>query len=184
MKKFLFVISLLAALQLSARPLPKSEILTDRIHSSILGQDVPFNVYLPAGFDYEAQQQYPVVYLLHGLTDTYSAWAEKGYMKDVVDQLIISGEATPMVIIMPNAGDPDCHNVLNGYFNTPGRAYEDFFFKELIPQLEAKFHCYSDKAHRAIMGLSMGGGGSTVYAQRHPEMFSSCYAIDRLVGRG
>ena len=65
----------------------------------------------------------------------------------------------------------------NGYFNVPGWSYEDFFFKELLPAVEAKFNCGGSKGRRAVMGLSMGGGGSTVYAQRHPDMFSSCYAM-------
>jgi S-formylglutathione hydrolase FrmB len=59
----------------------------------------------------------------------------------------------------------------------PGWNYEDFFFKEFLPQVERKYRIISDKGHRAVMGLSMGGGGSTVYCQRHPDMFSSCYAM-------
>ena len=82
-----------------------------------------------------------------------------------------------MVIVMPNAGGPDTHHTWNGYFNMPGWRYEDFFFQEFIPAVEAKYHVVGDKEHRAIMGLSMGGGGSAVYAQRHPDMFSSCYAM-------
>ena len=98
-------------------------------------------------------------------------------MKTVTDELMGTGEACKMVIFMPNAGHPDVHNEWNGYFNMPGWSYEDFFFQEFIPAVEAKYRCIGDKGHRAIMGLSMGGGGSTVYAQRHPEMFSSCYAM-------
>jgi S-formylglutathione hydrolase FrmB len=89
-----------------------------------------------------------------------------------------------MVIFMPNAGHPDVHNEWNGYFNMPGWSYEDFFFQEFIPAVEAKYRCIGDKGHRAIMGLSMGGGGSTVYAQRHPEMFSSCYAMSAWLDNG
>ncbi len=180
MRKILLLsLFLLCALALQgwAQPLESSVIRTDTVHSLILGEDVPVNVYLPAGYDQNAAKKYPVVYLLHGLTDTYTAWAERGHMKDVVDELIISGEAARMVIIMPNAGHPDSHNEWNGYFNMPGRRYEDFFFGELMPQLEARYHVKSDKQHRAIMGLSMGGGGSTVYCQRHPDYFSSCYAM-------
>ena len=179
MKRIIACVSLVLAFALPAlaQPLESSVIRTETLHSYILDEDVNVNVYLPAGFDQKADKTYPVVYLLHGLTDTYSAWAEKGHMKDVVDELIISGEAARMVIIMPNAGDPDSRNVWNGYFNQPGHRYEDFFFGELLPQFESRFHIKGDKQHRAIMGLSMGGGGSTVYCQRHPEMFSSCYAM-------
>ena len=160
-----------------ANPIKKSEIRAESLHSDVLGEDVMVNVYLPAGYDQDADRQYPVVYLLHGLSDTYTAWAVKGHMKEPVDEMIASGEIIRMIIIMPNAGDPDVHHNWNGYFNVPGHPYEDFFFGELIPAMETRFHIKGDKRHRAIMGLSMGGGGSTVYSQRHPDMFSSCYAM-------
>ncbi len=175
------MMSLLAGLLLLpaafGQPLRQSVIRADRVDSPLLGGPVDINVYLPAGFDPASDVKYPVVYLLHGLYGTYKDWATTGHMKDVVDELIASGEIVPMVIIMPNAGDPDIHNNWNGYFNMPGHPYEDFFFKELIPTVEARYKIYGDKQHRAVMGLSMGGGGSTVYAQRHPDMFSSCYAM-------
>ena len=164
-----------------AQPLRESVLRTKCVPSAILGEDVLVNVYLPAGYDPAAEKLYPSVYLLHGLSDTYTSWEEKGQMKNVVDQLIASGEAARMIVIMPNAGDPDTRNQWNGYFNMPGWRYEDFFFSELIPAMEARFRIQADKAHRAIMGLSMGGGGSTVYSQRHPDMFSSCYAMSAWV---
>jgi len=177
MKRLFFFWMVLLCVGAAAQPLKYSEIRAEAVHSSILGEDVYYNVYLPAGFDFDSSASYPVVYLLHGLTDTYTAWAVDGHMKEVVDELIISGEAARMIIVMPNAGGPDPHAVQNGYFNIPGHLYEDFFFKELIPYVETRFHVIPDKQHRAIMGLSMGGGGSTVYCQHHPDMFSSCYAM-------
>lgn len=152
-------------------------VVTDTIHSKVLGEDVLYNIYLPNGFHEHADARYPVVYLLHGLSDDYKAWRDKGQMQTVADELIESGEAVPMIIVMPNAGGLDTENTWNGYFNMPGWAYEDFFFQELLPQVETKYRAIGDKQHRAVMGLSMGGGGSTVYCQRHPEMFSSCYAM-------
>ena len=152
------------------------KIVTDSLSSKILDAEVKFNVYLPNSFN-DSEKTYPVVYLLHGLYGCYEDWQEKGRMKEVADELIASGEAADMIIVMPNAGGKDVHKVPNGYFNTPGWNYEDFFFQELLPYVEAKYRCVGDKAHRAVMGLSMGGGGSTVYCQRHPDMFSSCYAM-------
>ena len=174
MRKIICLLSVL--LLLPAFSLKAGKIITDSVQSQILGTEVKYNVYLPDGFD-KSEKQYPVVYLLHGLYGTYQDWEQKGTMKEVADELIRSGEASEMVIIMPNAGDPDIHNVYNGYFNMPDWNYEDFFFKEFIPAVEKKYRGIGDKGHRAIMGLSMGGGGSTVYAQRHPDMFSSCYAM-------
>ncbi len=169
-------IAFLAVMALAALPMKAGRIITDSIPSNILGETVAYNVYLPDSFGTE-DRAYPVVYLLHGLSDDYRAWDIKGGMQTVIDELIRSGEAREMVVIMPNAGGPDIHNTWNGYFNMPGRNYEDFFFGELVPEVEKKYNCGGSKGMRAMMGLSMGGGGSTVYCQRHPEMFSSCYAM-------
>ncbi len=152
------------------------KVVTDSLYSSVLDSQVKFNVYLPDSFGH-TDRLYPVVYLLHGLSDDYTAWVTKGNMQTVIDELIGTGEAKEMVIVMPNAGGPDTHNTWNGYFNMPGWRYEDFFFGEFVPAVEKKYRIVSDKGHRAVMGLSMGGGGSTVYAQRHPDIFSSCYAM-------
>lgn len=172
MKKSLSLLCLLLCTSLSWA----GRVVTDSIQSQVLGATVKYNVYLPSGFE-RGQERLPVVYLLHGLTDTYTAWDQKGGMKDIADEIIGCGESVPVVVIMPNAGGPDVHNTWNGYFNMPGWAYEDFFFTELMPQAEAKYRCIGDKEHRAIMGLSMGGGGSVGYCQRHPDKFSSCYAM-------
>ena len=174
MRRFICVLSVF--LLIPAFTVKAGKIVTDSVNSKILGTEVKYNIYLPDGFD-KSEKQYPVVYLLHGLYVTYQDWEQKGTMKEVADELIRSGEAVEMIIVMPNAGDPDIHNVYNGYFNMPNWNYEDFFFKEFIPTVEKKYRGIGDKGHRAVMGLSMGGGGSTVYAQRHPDVFSSCYAM-------
>lgn len=173
MKKMISVFVLLMAFVASASA---GRVITDSIQSKVLGATVKYNVYLPDAFR-NAQLRFPSIYLLHGLTDTYSAWDKKGHMQEVCDELMNSGECMPSVIIMPNAGGPDTRNTWNGYFNMPGWNYEDFFYNEFLPAVEEKYHCIGDRGHRAVMGLSMGGGGSVVYAQRHPDMFSSCYAM-------
>lgn len=151
-------------------------LVADSLESRILGTTVKCNVYLPEGFDKSADH-YPVIYLLHGLTDTWEGWQQRGHMKGVADELMASGESAAAVIIMPNAGHPNPVEVWNGYFNMPGWNYEDFFFQELMPTLEARYRCGGSKGQRAVMGLSMGGGGSVVYSQRHPDCFSSCYSM-------
>lgn len=172
MRRLLFFICFL----LSVIGTKAGRIITDSISSKTLGANVKFNVYVPSNFE-DSNNHYPVVYLLHGLSDTYRAWEQKGSMLEITDELVESGEIVPTVIIMPNAGGNDVHEIWNGYFNMPGWNYEDFFFNELIPQVESKYRCGGSKEKRAIMGLSMGGGGSVVYAQRHPDKFSSCYAM-------
>ena len=152
------------------------KVVTDSLESKVLGACVKYNVYLPSGFD-KSDKQYPVIYMLHGLSDTYTAWMEKGGMQTVVDELIGTGELRDVVIIMPNAGGPQTYETWNGYFNMPGWRYEDFFFQELMPQAEQKYRAGGAKGQRAVMGLSMGGGGSTVYGQRHTDLFASVYAM-------
>ena len=75
-------------------------IVTDSIQSNVLGASVKYNIYLPSGFERDSRQ-YPVVFLLHGLTDTYRAWDTKGGMREITDELIQAEEAVPMVIVMP-----------------------------------------------------------------------------------
>ena len=152
------------------------KVVTDSLESKVLGTQVKYNVYLPDGFG-QTDKKYPVVYLLHGLSDDYQAWVRLGRMQLVADELIDSGEACEMVIVMPNAGGADTRHIWNGYFNMPGWGYEDFFFQEFMPAVEAEYAIVGDRGHRAVMGLSMGGGGSVVYCQRHPGLFSSCYAM-------
>ena len=173
MKKLIiyFFVSLIAF----AASAQNSKIVTDSIKSAKLGCEQKYNVYLPAG--YKDSESYPVIYLLHGLYGDYSNWAGTGRMKEVADLLIASGEVVPVVIVMPNAGNSDVHGYQNGYFNVKDWPYEDFFFQEFLPAVEKKYHCGGSKGQRAIMGLSMGGGGSVVYAQRHPDLFSSAYGM-------
>ena len=149
MKKTLFA----ALLLLFCLPMMAGSIVTDTVKSQILGADVVCNVYLPNGFGKEEGRLYPVIYLLHGLSDDYRAWRDRGQMQTVVDELIGSGECVPVVIVMPNAGGPDTHNTWNGYFNMPGWNYEDFFFQEFLPTIEKKYRVVGDKQHRAVMGL-------------------------------
>jgi len=92
---------------------------------------------------------------------------------------INSGNATPMIIVMPDAtsGRSGYFNDIRGDWN-----YEDFFFQELIPFIEKKYRVKSIKRSRAISGLSMGGGGTFMYALHHPEMFSAAYPISAYIG--
>ena len=85
-----------------------------------------------------------------------------------------------MIVVMPNVGSTT-EKAMDGYFNVEGWAYEDFFFKELIPYVEKTWRVQADKQHRALAGLSMGGGGTTKYAQHHPDMFCAAYAMSALM---
>jgi enterochelin esterase-like enzyme len=146
--------------------------------SKILKTERKYAVYLPP--DYEtSDRSYPVLYLLHGSGDDQTGWVQFGEVLNITDKAIREGNATPMIIIMP-----DANTGRRGYFNDPKGDwnYEDFFFKELVPFVEKKYRIKSDKRFRAVAGLSMGGGGSFVYALHHPEMFSSACPLSAATG--
>ncbi|MCD7710787.1 MAG: esterase family protein [Porphyromonadaceae bacterium] len=160
---------------------PHSQVLTDSLYSNILQAERTFNIFLPKSYEVDTTRQYPILYLLHGMLDTNRGWTERGHVKDVMDLLVASGEACEMIIVTPNAGGNIYAGEWNGYFNMPGWAYEDFFYQEFVPYIETTYRVQADKQHRAIAGLSMGGGGTTSYAQRHSDMFCAAYAMSALM---
>lgn len=148
------------------------------IKSSILKMERKFAVYLPP--DYEtSQRSYPVLYLLHGMGDDQTGWIQFGEVLRITDNAIKDGVATPMIIIMPDANTERI-----GYFNSINNdwRYEDFFFEELMPFVEKTYRIKSEKRFRAIAGLSMGGGGSFMYALHRPDLFSSACPLSAYVG--
>jgi enterochelin esterase-like enzyme len=146
--------------------------------SKILKSDRKYAIYLPP--DYEtSQRSYPVLYLLHGGGDDQTGWVQFGEVLHIADKSIREGSATPMIIVMPDANTGQ-----RGYFNDiKGEwRYEDFFFDEFMPFVERTYRIKKDKRYRAVAGLSMGGGGTFVYALRHPELFSSACPLSASTG--
>lgn len=166
---------------LHAQGFPQSRIVTDTIYSEVLQAKRAYTVFLPLSFDMDTQKQYPVLYLLHGMWENNSVWANRGHVKDVMDRLTASGEACEMIIVTPDAGGGNPEVFQNGYFDMPGWKYETFFYTEFLPFIEKKYRVIGDKQHRAIAGLSMGGGGATVYGQHHTDMFCAVYAMSALM---
>jgi len=148
------------------------------MNSAILKSERKYAVYLPP--DYESSQRdYPVLYLLHGGGDDQTGWVQFGEVLHITDKAIREGIATPMIIVMP-----DANTGRRGYFNSPDGKwrYEDFFFEELLPFVEKTYRIKGDKRYRAVAGLSMGGGGSFMYALHHPELFSSACPLSASAG--
>ncbi|HEX2535278.1 MAG TPA: alpha/beta hydrolase-fold protein [Chitinophagaceae bacterium] len=148
------------------------------VKSKILNMDRKFAIYLPP--DYEtSQRSYPVLYLLHGGGDDQTGWVQFGEVQHIADKAFREGTATPMIIVMP-----DANTGRRGYFNDVSNTwrYEDFFFQELMPYVEKTYRTKGEKRFRAISGLSMGGGGTFMYALHHPELFSSACPLSASTG--
>ena len=137
------------------------------IKSALLGRDVNYAIYLPP--DYAASaRRYPVVYLLHGYTDNESAWVQWGEIQAAADQAIADRRIPPMIIVMPDGGVTWYVNDVAGK-----EPFEDMFFKEFIPGIDAAYRTRPEKWYRGIAGLSMGGWGTLTYLLRHPDVFES-----------
>ena len=148
------------------------------LESKILGMERKFAVYLPPGYE-TSTRSYPVLYLLHGAGDDQTGWIQFGEVLRIADRAILEGSSTAMVIVMPDANTGQ-----RGYFNDiQGKwRYEDFFFEELMPYVEKKYRIKGEKRYRAVAGLSMGGGGTFMYALHHPELFSSACPLSASCG--
>ena len=141
------------------------------MQSSILKSNVNFAAYFPAGYE-ESTRRFPVVYLLHGRGDKEIAWIQWGEVQHTLDRAIANREIPPMIVIMPDAK-------VTWYINDyAGKTrYEDMIFQEFIPFIDKTYRTRTEKEHRAVAGLSMGGYGSLIWSLHHPEMFGSCAAF-------
>jgi enterochelin esterase-like enzyme len=134
--------------------------------SAIIGDQRDYFVYTPPGYDARAKQRYPVLYLLHGMSDDASAWTACGQANVILDNLIAQGKAKPMIVVMTlGYGAPEIVS-RNRRGNDPSLSarnydrFRDALFAEVIPQIEKQYRARPDRLSRAITGLSMGGGES------------------------
>jgi enterochelin esterase-like enzyme len=180
MKK-LFVISMIL-FQISCMIIAQTGKVFDNLSlpSRILKMERKYAIYLPPDYD-TSERSYPVLYLLHGAGDDQTGWIQFGEVLTIADEAIKSGNATAMIIVMP-----DANTVKRGYVNDIKNEwkYEDFFFQEFMPFIEKKYRIKAEKRYRAIAGLSMGGEGTFIYALHHPELFSSACPLSAATGPG
>lgn len=152
----------------------KGTVLRDQtMKSTVLGIDMKYSVFLPESWD--GTKTYPVLYLLHGADGSNNDWITGGGIDSQVSAAVAAGTAPEMIVIMPNC-TVDGKNLfyVNGY---QGDAqYMTYFFDEFLPTVESLYNVQSDREHRMIGGLSMGGYGALYYGALHPEMFSYVYA--------
>jgi enterochelin esterase-like enzyme len=176
MKSFILILSGMLPFLLQAQTGQVFDNLS--MPSKILNGERKYAIYLPP--DYQtSQRSYPVLYLLHGGGDDQTGWVQFGEVLHIADKAIKEGKATPMIIVMP-----DAQTGQRGYFNDPGGdwRYEDFFFEEFMPYVENEYRIKGEKRYRAVAGLSMGGGGSFVYALHRPDLFSSACPLSASTG--
>ena len=139
--------------------------------SEFVGTVRKATVYLPP--KYNPAKKYPVLYLLHGIGGDEREWLQ-GVPNIIMDNLYADGRAAEMIIVMPN-GRAQVNDRAEGnvYATAPAfAAFENDLLGDLIPFIEGKYNVYTDKMHRAIAGLSMGGGQSLNFGLGHMDVFA------------
>ncbi len=165
-------------------PVPHGDIRQVWYQSKTLDSQRRMHIYTPPNYDASPGQRYPVLYLLHGGGDEDSGWPTIGRAGFILDNLIASGKAKPMLIVMPNGSLPRPANLPAANPATPltpeqsaaRAALQDRFTNELmnevIPHVEKNFRVTADPQNRALAGLSMGGGQTLRVATQHPDAFT------------
>lgn len=161
---------------------PSVHTLTDVPHGTVsyhyytsveLGQR-PVVVYTPPGYKENTDQEYPVLYLLHGTTDTEETWTKVGRANIILDNLIDQGKAEPMIIVMPyGRAYPAISKSSGSLREWPNlKEFKKDFMNNLLPFVEKNYRVKADNAARAIAGFSGGGGTSLYFGLNNPELFS------------
>ncbi|WP_449016820.1 esterase [Prevotella sp.] len=136
-------------------------------------------IYTPAGYE-QSKEKYPVLYLLHGMGGDENAWSELGRATQIMDNLIASGKAKPMIVVMPNgnisqeaAPGETSEGLKVPSLQLPKTMDGNFesAFQDVVNFVEQNYRVKADKAHRAIAGLSMGGFHSLYISINTPNSF-------------
>jgi enterochelin esterase-like enzyme len=140
--------------------------------STSVGTTRKMNVYTPPG--YSRDKEYPVLYLLHGIGGDETEWQRFADPGQLLDNLIADGKATPMIIVMPNGrAQPNDRAEGDVMRSAPAFArFEDDLLKDVIPFVEKNYSVRAGREHRALAGLSMGGGQSLNFGLKHLDSFA------------
>lgn len=140
------------------RNVPHGQIRSVRYYSNITKAWRKALVYTPPGYDKNTDIRYPVLYLQHGGGEDESGWANQGKVDIILDNLIASNNAKPMLVVMEHgiAIDP-ANPATSGFREQYLSVFPDVVVKELIPMIDTTFRTIADREHRAMAGLSMGG---------------------------
>ncbi len=141
--------------------------------SKTVGTTRKVTVYLPPKYD--KSKKYPVLYLLHGIGGDHKEWMQ-GVPNIIMDNLYAKGKAKPMIIVMPNGralpNDKPEGNIYGPEMTKGFEIFERDLIDDLIPFIQSKYSTYTDQEHRAIAGLSMGGGQSLNFGLGNLDKFA------------
>lgn len=153
------------------KDVPHGLVSENNYYSKITGSFRRCFVYTPAGYGKDSKTRYPVLYLQHGSFEDETGWASQGNANLILDNLIASGKAVPMIIVMDNGY---AYKPQTGETNArPASAFEEVIINEIIPMIDARFRTLADREHRAIAGLSMGANQTMRIIMNNLDKFAS-----------
>ncbi len=164
---------------------PHGQVREVWYHSKVTGTWRHALVYTPPAYDAKLNERYPVLYLQHGGGEDESGWTRQGKANFILDNLLATGKAKPMIVVMANgyarrAGQP-APDLAGKSFGSPEMrkamedgmsAFEDDVTQALIPFIDSTFRTMPDRGHRAMAGLSMGGMQTFHVTFDHLDLFS------------
>lgn len=158
--------------------IPHGKLADVQYDSKTLSTLREMRIYTPPG--YTADRKYPVLYLLHGIGADKGQWTDWCQADNIIDNLIADGKVEPMIMVFPNcdanltvaqkADSTRSGRVDN--FNGYRLPFENDLLNDIIPYVEANYSVYTDQEHRALAGLSMGGGQSLNVGMYHIDTFA------------
>ncbi|MBZ0255642.1 hypothetical protein K8I31_06245 [bacterium] len=151
---------------------PQGHIETIEYDSKSAGYTRKMVVYTPP--NYMIEKSYPVLYLLHGIGDVEVDWTRKGNAGAILDNLIADKKAVPMIVVMPNgrANENMTPQTPWGEQFAAFAAFEQDLLNDVIPYIERECQVKADREHRAIAGLSMGGGQTLNFGLGNLDTFA------------
>lgn len=167
----------------SIQDVPHGQVREVWYHSEVTGSWRHALVYLPPGYDANPAVRYPVLYLQHGGGEDETGWIRQGNANFILDNLIASAKAKPMIVVMANGyarraeEEPAAANPANAEerwqrFGRMLSAFEDDVTQALIPFIDTTFRTLPDREHRAMAGLSMGGMQTFHVTLNNLDLFS------------
>ncbi len=152
--------------------IPHGELEMIQYESTTVGTTRKMNVYTPPG--YSSEKKYPVLYLLHGIGGDETEWQRFATPDALFDNLIADEKAVPMIVVMPN-GRAQKNDRAEGNVMASAPAFAVFekdLLDDVIPTIESRYSVQADREHRALAGLSMGGGQSLNFGLTNLDTFA------------
>jgi enterochelin esterase family protein len=165
-----------------ARNVPHGALHRHFYFSQTVGSVRDAYVYTPPGYDEDPERTYPVLYLLHGGGDDARGWSLVGRAHMIMDNLLAEGKAQPTIIVMPCGQTVPRFSSIEDLRTKNTPLFEQDLLGDLMPLVESTYRIQADRKHRAMVGLSMGGGQTDQIGLNHLDLFSHIGILS--AGRG